>query len=41
MAKIQRASDQYVANTQRSEAAARNMNELGQRLQQLVEEYKI
>lgn len=41
MAKIQRASDQYVANTQRSEAAARNMNELGQRLRQLVERYKI
>lgn len=41
MDSIKQASVQNVASAQQMETAARNLNELGQRLQQMVERYKV
>jgi methyl-accepting chemotaxis protein len=41
MASIKQASSQNVASAQQLETAARNLNELGQRLKQMVERYKV
>jgi methyl-accepting chemotaxis protein len=41
MESIKQASAQNVASAQQLENAARNLNELGQRLKQMVERYKV
>jgi methyl-accepting chemotaxis protein len=41
MESIKQASVQNVASAQQLETAARNLNELGQRLKQMVERYKV
>jgi len=41
MESIKQASTQNVASAQQLETAARNLNDLGQRLTQMVERYKI
>lgn len=41
MESIRKASVQNVASTKQTEAAARNMHELGQKLKEIVEQYKV
>jgi len=41
MENIKQASVQNVAGTKQAEAAARSLHDLGQRLKQLVEQYKV
>jgi methyl-accepting chemotaxis protein len=41
MESIKQASAQNVAGAKQLETAARNLNELGQRLKQMVERYKV
>jgi methyl-accepting chemotaxis protein len=41
MESIKQASTQNVASAKQLETAARNLNELGQRLKQMVERYKV
>jgi len=41
MESIKQASSQNVAGTKQAEAAAQGLNELGQKLKLLVEQYKV
>ena len=41
MENIKQASSQNVASAKQLEAAAHNLNELGQRLKQMIERYKL
>jgi methyl-accepting chemotaxis protein len=41
MENIKQASVQNVAGTKQAETAAQNLNQLGQKLQQLVEQYRV
>ncbi|HWP59042.1 MAG TPA: hypothetical protein VNL14_14210, partial [Candidatus Acidoferrales bacterium] len=41
MENIKQASAQNVAGTKQAETAAHNLNELGQRLKQMVERYRL
>ena len=41
MESIKQASTQNVAGAKQLETAARNLNELGQRLKQMIERYKV
>ena len=41
MENIKQASTQNVASTKQAETAAQNLHEVGQKLRQLVEQYKV